>query len=182
MTRKNLLGSQVRRLLSGLSDHGNQHLAEVETDLVQTNFLLGEAIEKLAASFMAIHAAVSVQQQAVDVLLAGGTLTPEISAGLKAVRSEIGLNVNAAVTGLQFQDMTSQLIGRMVRRVAGLRDVLGAIDVTGVALTDESGADEIVAVLSEVNKVLLDQSSMLESLLWKAVSQTHMESGDIELF
>jgi len=182
MTRKNLLGSQVKRLLSGLSDHGNQHLAEVETDLVQTNFLLGEAIEKLGTSFMAIHDVVSAQQQAVDLLLAGGTLTPEIAEKMKSLRTELGLHVNAAVTGLQFQDMTSQLIGRTVRRVTGLRNVLGAAGTTGSALTEESDTEEVTALLNEINKALVVQSSKLESLLWKAVSQTHMESGDIELF
>jgi hypothetical protein len=37
MTRKKILGSHVKRLLSGVSDHGRRHLSEVETDLVQTN-------------------------------------------------------------------------------------------------------------------------------------------------
>lgn len=182
MTRKDLLGSQVKRLLSALSDHGNQHLTEVETDLVQTNFLLGEAIEKLDTSFMAIHDAVSAQQHAVDLLLAGQKLTPEISEKLKAVQREIGLHVNAAVTGLQFQDMTSQLIGRMVRRVAGLRDVLGAVGVGGAGMMDASDTEEMAALLGAINEALENQSSKLESLLWKAVNQTHMESGDIELF
>ena len=58
MTRKKILGSHVKRLLSGVSDHGKQHLSEVETDLKQTHLLLEEAIEKLTASFMAIHTAV----------------------------------------------------------------------------------------------------------------------------
>jgi hypothetical protein len=38
---------------------------------------------------------------------------------------EVSHHVNAAVTGLQFQDMTSQLLERIVRRVIGLREALG---------------------------------------------------------
>jgi hypothetical protein len=182
MTRKKLLGSQVKRLLSSLSDHGSQHLTEVETDLVQTNFLLSEAIGKLGASFMSIHDVVSAQQQVVEELLAGAELNAETAEKLKSVQSEIGLHVNAAVTGLQFQDMTSQLIGRTVRRVAGLRDVLSALGVGGAGIREDSDLEEVVALLNQINKALEDQSSKLESLLWKAVSQTHMESGDIELF
>lgn len=182
MTRKNLLGSQVKHLLSSLSDHGTQHLTEVETDLVQTTFLLGEAIEKLGASFMAMHKAVSEQQETVDLLLSGSTPTPEIVRKLKDMHDEIGQHVNAAVTGLQFQDMTSQLIGRTVKRVAGLRDVLGAIGASSSGMMPESDTEEIIALLSSINKVLEDQSVKLESALWKAVCQTHMESGDIELF
>lgn len=181
MKTEKQLGSQVKHLLSNLSDHGTQHLTEVETDLVQTSYLLGEAIEKLGASFMAIHEAITAQQEAIDLLLSGEKPTPEIAEKLKAKHSEIGQHVNAAVTGLQFQDMTSQLIGRTVRRVTGLRDVFGEIG-SGSSTISESNAEEIIETLNGINKVLEEQSVKLESALWKAVCQTHMESGDIELF
>ncbi len=182
MTRKKLLGSQVKRLLSGVSSQGNQHLTEVETDLMQTTFLLGEAIEKLGASFMAIHEAVCTQQQTVDMLLAGGKPTPENTERLKAIHGEIGKHVNAAVTGLQFQDMTTQLIGRTVRRVTGLREVLNVLGAGGAAMLPDTGTDDVAEVLHNLNAVIESQAEKLESLLWKPVQQTHMESGDIELF
>ncbi|GIZ52639.1 chemotaxis protein [Noviherbaspirillum aridicola] len=182
MTREKLLGSQVRHLLSNLSDHGTQHLAEIETDLVQTNVLLAEAIQKLGASFMSIHEAVSAQQQAIDALLASGAdVAPETAAQIRARQEEVGRHVNAAVTGLQFQDMTSQLIGRTMQRVTGLRDVLDSVG-SGSTGISESSAEEIVAALTSINNALEEQSVKLESALYKAVCQTHMESGDIELF
>ncbi|HEX7641025.1 MAG TPA: chemotaxis protein [Burkholderiaceae bacterium] len=182
MTKKNLLSSQVKRLLTSLSDHGNQHLTEVETDLVQTTYLLSEAIEKLGGSFMAIHEGIAAQKELVDALLAGGPVSPESQERIKALQEEVAQNINAAVTGLQFQDMTSQLIGRTVRRIAGLRDVLGAVGSSGSEMLPESELEDVVGVLTEVSKALEEQSAKLESVLWKAVSQTHMESGDIELF
>ncbi|HEY8023001.1 MAG TPA: chemotaxis protein [Burkholderiaceae bacterium] len=182
MTRKDLLGSQVKRLLTSLSDHGNQHLTEVETDLVQTTYLLSEAIEKLGASFMAIHEGVAAQKELIDLLLSGAAATPEAQARIKTLQEEVAQNINSAVTGLQFQDMTSQLIGRTVRRIAGLREVLGAVGSSGAGVLPESEQEEVVALLSEISKALEEQSAKLESVLWKAVSQTHMESGDIELF
>jgi molecular chaperone DnaK (HSP70) len=182
MAREKLLNSQVKGLLSNLSDHGTQHLTEIETDLVQTSFLLDEAIEKLGASFMAIHAAINAQQEAVEVLLSGKSPTPEITEQLKARHDEIGRHVNAAVTGLQFQDMTSQLIGRTVRRVAGLRDVLGDIGASSAGMPLDSNVDTVIQTLNGIGKALEEQSVKLESALWKAVCQTHMESGDIELF
>jgi len=181
MTKDKQLGSQVQNLLSNLSDHGTQHLNEVETDLAQTSLLLGEAIEKLGASFMAIHEAVSSQQATIDLLLSGMSLTPELAGQLKARHAEISQHVNAAVTGLQFQDMTGQLIGRTVRRVSGLREVLGGLGAGSTGISD-SNAEEIIGTLHAINKVLEEQSIKLESALWKAVCQTHMESGDIELF
>ncbi|OGB23259.1 MAG: chemotaxis protein [Burkholderiales bacterium RIFCSPLOWO2_02_FULL_57_36] len=182
MTTEALLRVQLRRLLSGLSDHGHQHLTEVETDLAQTTILLSEAIEKLGASFMAIHKAVSAQQEAVDKLLTAASTTPEVAEQLRSMQGEIDTHVNSAVTGLQFQDMTSQLIGRTVRRVTGLRDVLGVVGSSGSGVLPESDTEQIADLLERINKLLDEQSGKLESRLWKQVSQTHMNSGEIELF
>jgi hypothetical protein len=181
-TSEKVLSSQVKRLLSGLSDHGTLHLTEVETDLVQTTFLLGEAIEKLGASFMAIHETVCAQQQVVQSLLAEAAPTPELSEKLNGVQADITRHVNAAVTGLQFQDMTSQLVGRTIKRINGLRDVLASLGTNSAGMTAETSAEELRALLDTMSKMLEDQSTKLESGLWKAVHQTHMESGDIELF
>lgn len=182
MAPNEMMGSQVKCLLSGVSDHGDRHLAEVETDLVQMNILLGEAIKKLGASFMAIHGALCIQQETVNLLLSGGTPAPECIARLEAIHGEIGQHVNAAVTGLQFQDMTSQLIDRMVTHLAGLRDVFGALDSGSSNVLPESDHEDIVSLLNSINRMLAERSVALEDVARKAVSQRHMESGDIELF
>jgi hypothetical protein len=182
MARDNLLGSQVKQLLSGVSDHGIYHLAEIETDLAQTTILLAEAIEKLGASFMAVHAAVCAQQETVDLMLSGVAPAPELAAKLVASRTEIGQHVNAAVTGLQFQDMTAQLISRAMARIAGLRDVLDTLGNGGADLIPDSESAEIEALVKSVNELIKEKSLKLGSASWKAVSQKHMDSGDIELF
>ena len=182
MTRRRILGSHVKRLLSGVSDHGKKHLTEVETDLIQTELLLEEAIEKLTSNFMAIHNAVAAQQETIALLLAGGTPAPEAVASLAAMQDEVGAHVNAAITGMQFQDMTSQLIDRTIKRVTGLREFLGTLGAHGADLVPESGSEEIVELLSKVSMALAIQSLELRSVLRKAVNQKHMESGDIELF
>lgn len=181
-TRDKVLSSEVKRLLSGLSDHGTLHLTEVETDLIQTTFLLGEAIEKLSASFMAIHESVCMQQQAVNSLLADASQASGVTEKLKAAENEIARHVNAAVTGLQFQDMTNQLVDRTIKRVIVLRDVLAMLGSSSSCMTQGSSNEEVIVLLDNINRLLEDQSVKLESGLWKAVHQTHMESGDIELF
>jgi hypothetical protein len=182
MPKKKLLGIQVKHLLSGVSDHGTQHLAEVEADLVQTALLLGEAIEKLGVNFMAIHAAVCAQQETVNLLLSGKVPTSEYAEKLKEVDGEIGKRVNAVVTSLQFQDLTSQLIGRTVMRVTKLREYLDTLGSSCAVMLPDSDCDEIVNLLGQLNETLAAQSVELHSILRKAVTQTHMESGDIELF
>ncbi len=173
---------QVASLLSGVSTHGDQHLAEVERDLVQMDVLLDEAIKKLCASFMAIDQAIGVQQETLDAVLATGMAAPEQNARLQALRDEIGRHVGAAVTGLQFQDMTSQLIGRMVQHLAGLRDVFGALGGNGAATLPESGSEEMLAMLDRIGDRVGARCAELNGLVRSTVNQRHMESGDIELF
>jgi len=182
MTRKKLLGSQVKRLLSGVSDHGKQHLLEVETDLVQTAFLLGEAVEKLGSSFFALHAAVSAQQKEVELLLADYANDDPKMAHLRMLQNEIAQHTNEAVTGLQFQDLTSQLLARTVQRIIGLRNVLSELAIEGDVVPTEGQEEDIVVMLNDINKNLDKQSSELKDLLRKAVHQKDMDSGDIEMF
>jgi hypothetical protein len=181
-TRKKILGSHVKRLLSGVSDHGRRHLSEVETDLVQTTLLLEEAVEKLTSSFMAIHHVVDSRQEAINRLLAGQAPTAEESACLTGMSGEIAGHVNAAVTSMQFQDMTSQLLDRTLRRVTGLRDFLTTLSEHGDGILPESDGDEIVERLGKVSMALAIQSLELRSMLRKSVEQRHLESGDVELF
>lgn len=182
MTRKKILGSHVKRLLSGVSDHGKRHLTEVETDLLQTNLLLEEAIDKLTRNFMAIHDAVNAQQATIELLLAGGNPSPEQKEKLKAMNEQVSTYVNAAITSMQFQDMTSQLLDRTLRRVTGLRDFLTTLSEHGDDIMPESDGDEIVERLGKVSMALAIQSLELRSMLRKSVEQRHLESGDVELF
>ena len=182
MERKKILGSHVKRLLSGVSDHGKKHLTEVEADLIQTESLLQEAIDKLTASFLAIHQTVCAQQDTIDLLLACGNPGAEERARLGGMAGEIGVHVNTAVTSMQFQDMTSQLIDRTLKRVTGLREFLGTLGAHGADVLPESGSEEIAELLSKVSMALAIQSLELRSVLRKAVNQQHMDSGDIELF
>ena len=182
MTRKKILGSHVKRLLSGVSVHGRRHLNEVEADLVQTELLLEEAIEKLSASFMAVHTAVATRQELVQRLLDGGELSPDERASLASMSGDVASHVNTAITGMQFQDMTAQLIERTLRRVSGLRDFLGTLSEHGADIAPETDSDEIVERLGKVSMALAIQSLELRSVLRKSVEQKHLESGDIELF
>lgn len=181
-TNEKVLGSELKRLLSDFSDHGKLHLTEVEADLVQTTALLTEAIEKLNASFMAIHTSVCAQQQAIDSLLAEAGANPEASERLDIAKGDIARHVNAAVTGLQFQDMTSQLVGRTIKRIHGMRDVLVSLGANCDAVSTARTPEEVALRLAAMSQILEAESAKLESGLWKAVHQTHMESGDIELF
>lgn len=172
---------QFMHLLSGVLMHGDRHLAEVERDLVQMDVLLDEAIKKLCASFMAIHHAVGKQQEALDSMLSGDMSPPAYAEQLETIQSEINRHVGAAITGLQFQDMTSQLIGRMAQHLTGLRDVFGEIDAGEPALP-ESSNEALLEKLNRISDRVCARRSGQAAGMRSSVGQRHMESGDIELF
>ena len=182
MTPANPLAQGLKTLLRDAAAHGIEHLSEVETDLAQTTLLLAEAIEKLGASFMAIHAAVGAQQAVVDQLIQGAVTDGPGVGALQQIQHDIGRHVNAAVTGLQFQDMTNQLVERARSHVSGLGSMMLLLRDTAGQVADNAGEAALIARLAQAHAELAERKQQLQDGLRKAVSQTHMNSGDIELF
>ncbi len=182
MSKRKNLGSQVKQLLSGVSDHGVAHLLEVETDLVQTTILLAEAIEKLGENFLDLHASITSQEEQILEIVNSGLIPKNNVERLAEIQTDIAVHINRAVTSLQFQDLTNQLISRTVQRSAGLRELLSTLGIVGNVIPIDGGSDEISLVLSEITEKLEQQSIELKSLLRKTVNQQHLNSGDIELF
>lgn len=182
MSNSTMLGTRVKELLAGVSDHGIDHLLEVETDLVQTTILLAEAIERLGANFLDLHSSLTSQEEQIAKIVSSGLIQDESVERLAQIQSDISLHINKAVTSLQFQDLTSQLISRTVQRSAGLRELLCTLDIVGNVIPNDGGIDEISGVLSEITTKLEQQSVELKSLLRKTVQQQDLSSGDIELF
>ncbi len=182
MSKRKNLGSQVKQLLSGVSDHGAAHLLEVETDLIQTTLLLAEAIEKLGENFLDLHASITSQEEQILGLVDTGLIPQANVEKLAQIQSDIAVHISRAVTSLQFQDLTNQLISRTVQRSAGLRELLSTLDMVGNVIPSDGGMDEIAVVLDEITEKLEQQRVELKSLLRKTVNQQHLNSGDIELF
>lgn len=184
MPTKTML-QELKRLLLDTASGGSRQLTEVESDLVQTNILLGEAIGKLGNSFMELHRSVQMQQTILESLMNGtGQFDSDSIEQLQSTQGEVSHHVNAAVTGLQFQDMTSQLLERIVRRVIGLREALGVLSANSFEIVPEQGQtdEELKELLASTVQAMEERLTVLDSGLWKAVRQTRMESGDIELF
>jgi hypothetical protein len=63
-----------------------------------------------------------------------------------------------------------------------MREILVSVGAAGAAVPANAEIDELMAALGNVNKVLEERGGKPDSGLWRAVSQTHMDSGDVELF
>lgn len=176
------LAIELRHLLGALSLQSDRHLSEVETDLQQTGTLLSEAIEKLGSSFIGMHAAMVAQQALICSLEESMTLSPQLKEALAQLQADSNAQVNAGVTALQFHDMTAQLLGRIASHVASLRDVLEGVGASGLALAGNDDDDCALAVLGSANRLLHEKSTLVDGVAPKAVAQTHLQSGDVELF
>jgi hypothetical protein len=64
----------------------------------------------------------------------------------------------------------------------GFRDVLEVAGASSIAIPADATNEQLHGMLRHINETLKTESVDLEKELWKAVCQTHMESGDIELF
>ncbi|MET0964216.1 MAG: chemotaxis protein [Noviherbaspirillum sp.] len=166
------------RLLSDVSAEGIAHLEAVQADLAQTRLLLAEAISRLSGGFGALHAAVSAQRMAAEELQrqpdsnsAAGQET------LRQAAAAIDVQVQAMVTALQFEDMTSQLIAQAGRRIAGLLGILAGVG-DGAQSLASGGPDQLDALRA----AMAAQSRELDGLLARSVEQKHLESGEITLF
>lgn len=182
---KSLPINELRHLLYTVAEHGGQHLSEVEADLHHTSFLLGEAIEKLGVSFMAVHEAVMEQQKYLDKMIETHALPVEIKTDIQNYRQHIGNEVDRVVTGLQFHDLTTQLNARTVKRVSGLRALFTQL----LTEWDEMATDykyhedqSIAALLTKMSESLGTGSQALEGGLRQPVKQQDMACGDIDLF
>ena len=174
--------NEVSSLLTAVSEHGKQHLAEVEADLQQTNYLLSKAIEKLSASFMAVHSAINNQRKVLDALMQQHHFAPDEASQLGMFNQIIDEEIDVAITGLQFQDITSQLLIRAIKRVNGLESLLQEITIHSHVLGTAPEQKEIANLMERLSQTLHTGSHALSGGLRRSVDQQNMASGDIELF
>jgi|GEM_PF-124888 len=178
---------ELGRLLAALCENGSQHLSRVESDLMQTMFLLNEAIEKIGQHFTAIHQAVSEQQAELELLLAQTVLPAQLVnskqiEALRELREVIGDEVNSAVVGLQFHDLTSQLISRTISRANGLRDLLLTFKAHGDGIGAAHEPGEMARQLGEMDESLKLYRIDPGSESCHSVRQRHLGCGEVELF
>jgi hypothetical protein len=174
--------TELQRLLGRVSEHGSQHLQDAEDDLHQTLFLLAQAIKTLSNGFMQISHLVNEQQRLMDrVLPAYAGDANQAGYEINLLRQRINTEINTVVTGLQFQDLTSQLITHSVRRISGLRDLLNALasHPSEMHATPHASVEQL---LEAIHDSLSVKSGALKDGLTQEVKQKHMVSGEIELF
>jgi len=171
--------NELRAFLLAVSQHGNQHLAEVDADLKQTKFLLNEAIEKLGASFAYVHELVNAQQMLINKQT---ELSKEDQAEMQRYKDEMNNEINVIVTSMQFQDMTNQLLQKTIKQVNGLTALLNTLSAHGHDIPAEQEHEDIVNFLTTAQASLNQSNEEITGGLRNSVDQQDMTSGDVDLF
>lgn len=175
------------RDLSGRTSHFSQQIRE-RVDSVQLSIGDAEAaINRMAAQDMtfALNAKQDVETALQQVEVMNRT-TGETVVELQQIAGVIEQNVGQAVMSLQFQDMVTQLIDHVARRLDELHGISRMLE-EAAGLVEESGARGLDAAHAGTLRAHLESMRAgLDRLKEKTnnnpVGQAGVASGDIELF
>jgi methyl-accepting chemotaxis protein len=103
---------------------------------------------------------------------------------LSAIANEVEGDVRVAVTSLQFQDLSTQLLSHIQGRVEAIETMLGKVASISV---DENGAvddpaDDSSLRLARFQQAIDEAAETIRQLKHNPVTQEHMAAGDIDLF
>lgn len=175
------------RDLSGRTSQFSQQINKVIQDMQVTVKQTELAIQRMASQDLTFA---FESKQNVEKII--GTMESQNQARMGAlgqlggIADEVDTQVGRAVTALQFQDIVSQLLGHVGRRVDAIDDVsrhLGGLAQTlqrNAATPDTSGA--LQSLRDETRGVAERLKDMEQMTANNPVSQNEMSQGDIELF
>ena len=175
------------RDLSGRTSQFSQQINKVIQDMQVTVKQTELAIQRMASQDLTFA---FESKQNVEKII--GTMEAQNEARMGAlgtlggITDEVDMQVGRAVTALQFQDIVSQLLGHVGRRVDAIDDVsrhLGALAQTlqrNATTPDAAGA--LQSLRDETRGVAERLKDMEQMTANNPVSQNEMSQGDIELF
>ena len=165
-----------------LSEKTNKFSSEIRTLVGDVNVSLKSAelmINALAAKDMSnvMHSKKHVYDMMADLTRLNETLAQD-SLELGRINKEVEQKVATAVSTLQFQDMSSQLIGHAQLRLVSMQEVAGILGSGGESLDNR----EYLAQIAAFGNALHEHVVSLDARKSNPVSQDNFETGDIELF
>ncbi len=175
------------RDLSGRTSQFSQQINKVIQDMQVTVKQTEVAIQRMASQDLTFA---FESKQNVEKII--GTMETQNEARMGAlgtlggIADEVDIQVGRAVTALQFQDIVSQLLGHVGRRIDAVDDVsrhLGGLAQTlqrNATTPDAAGA--LLSLRNENRAVAERLKDMEQMTANNPFSQREMSQGDIELF
>ena len=165
-----------------LSENTNKFSKQIRTLVGNVSESLTGAehyIDKLAANDMTfvMDSKRHVKSMMTDLTELNETIARN-AVELNRLNSEVEQNVAVAVSTLQFQDMSSQLIGHAQMRMAALQEVANEMSKG----TDSPNRSEYLNQIAAYNSSLHEHVVTLDAKKSNPVAQDNFDTGDIELF
>ena len=175
------------RDLSGRTNHFSQQIRAALSNMQVHIEASEKAIHHMAAQDMtfALTSKVDVENAMTGIEDINRRTGDSVSE-LNLIAEQVEFSVNQAVMSLQFQDMVTQLLGHVMRRLDILDEVVGDEQQMAVALRDTSDPLSTVRTLDALRDHVDSLSQKLITLKkgvdHNPVRQTGYSSGDVELF
>lgn len=174
------------RDLSGRTSHFSSQIRLLMQSIQSAIGETEAAINRLAAQDMtfALTSKLGVEQ-AMEAIEGTNAHTAKLMNELHEITSNVDQRASQAVTSLQFQDMVTQLLGHVDRRISLLADVVSDIrSVSGHMYTQdpEKTLHELEAVHQHVDELKERLAQIVVSADKNPVAQTGYSSGEVELF
>jgi methyl-accepting chemotaxis protein len=175
------------RDLSGRTHHFSQQIRGSLTNMQGTLSATEAAINQMAAKDMtfALTSKGGVEQ-AMSSIEAMSRRTGDTVGELNVIANEVEVAVNQAVVSLQFQDMVTQLLGHVAKRLEVLDEVAADEQRLAGTLRETQDHASALAALDEIREHVGVLSQKLGALKQgvnnNPVNQTGFVSGDVELF
>jgi methyl-accepting chemotaxis protein len=171
-----------------LSNRANQFSSEIRghMDSVHQSVLTAEqAINEMASRDMnfALQSKTKVQA-AMGQIQQLNFKTENTVTDLSDIASEVENNVRLAVTSLQFQDLATQLLEHINARIANMGSMIesiAAIPLDG-GITNQDTRSECLLRMQRLHEAIDQAADLIRQAKHNPVSQSQMDSGDIELF
>jgi hypothetical protein len=170
---------RLQSLRDRLQEMVNDEFNVVASDLAQLRRLLSDAAEKLSGTFQVVTASSSDLRTTIACMPSSSD-----SASLARIRdlaAEIASTTGTTIQSLQFEDMATQLLQHVDRKLAILarlsRD-MAVLNPTAAGVSPLVPADQLDVLFRKFESYRTE----LAAASRKVVQQESLESGDIELF
>jgi methyl-accepting chemotaxis protein len=162
-----------------LSLRTNQFSSEIREHMERVDGTLTNAQEAiLSVASMDMSFALQSKHRVQETMARIEAMNLGMSAAVQDIdrlAEKVGAEVNTAVRALQFQDMTSQLIGHAVQRVESVQEIISGMDLALHDVGDLSSG--LPAAHQRVRETVRRASERVAP-----VKQENINSGDVELF
>ncbi|MBN2643970.1 MAG: chemotaxis protein [Desulfuromonadaceae bacterium] len=179
-----VVAEEVRNL-SIRSNRFSQQIDDSVQGIARSLQQVERAMHKLAEDSERL---VEEEKQQVDVMMGEARRFHDVVDGgareIGEISQQIALLVGAAVTSMQFQDMATQVVDTVTRRMDAMDEMMSNLTLLDVNVADDccEQKEMFVQHMAMLRSMIDGARETIEQSHHNPVSQKSMDDGDIELF